>query len=137
MTGLNERVWNRVRTLGATLLVCGIAGSMTIGAVEPGASAQDPPALTWGERYLLLGQETYEHACASCHDEGTDGAPVTGNRDDWSDRSPLWSAVLLEHAKHGYLDMPAKGGHAGLTDRSVEAAGEYMLSVTFPELLRD
>ena len=92
---------------------------------------------SWRERYLALGRETYEQVCASCHDESEDGAPAKGDRDSWSNRSPLWAAVLFEHAKNGYLDMPAKGGHPELTEIAVEAAGEYMLSETFPELPRD
>jgi len=98
---------------------------------------QDYPKDSWRTRYLELGRETYESACASCHDENEDGVPIKGDRDSWSGRSPLWSAVLLEHAKSGYLDMPTKGGQAGLSDRAVEAAGEYMLNETFPELPRD
>jgi|GEM_PF-1434323 len=93
---------------------------------------------SWRARYLALGRETYEMACASCHDEDKgDGAPIKGDSDTWSERSPLWSAVLLEHAKSGYLDMPTKGGKLELSDRVVEAAGEYMLHETFPELPRD
>ena len=92
---------------------------------------------SWRSRYLELGRETYQAACASCHDEGKENTPAIGDRDAWSTRSPLWAAVLLEHAKSGYLDMPAKGGQPELTERAVEAAGEYMLCETFPELLRD
>lgn len=97
----------------------------------------DHPQLNWRERYLELGRETYESACAACHDEGKDGSPTTGDRDSWADRSPLWSAVLIEHAKNGYLGMPSKGGQQELSDRAVQAAGEYMLSETFPELPLD
>ena len=100
-------------------------------------AVQDYPEGSWRMRYLELGRETYEWACASCHDEGEDDAPIKGDRDSWSDRSPLWSAVLLEHAKNGYLDMPTKGGEEHLSDRAVEAASEYMLYETFPELPRD
>jgi len=93
---------------------------------------------SWRARYLALGRETYETACASCHDEDKgDGAPIKGDSDSWSTRSPLWSAVLLEHAKSGYMDMPTKGGKLELSDRVVEAAGEFMLHETFPELPRD
>jgi cytochrome c5 len=46
-------------------------------------------------------------------------------------------AVLFKHAKSGYLEMPGKGGHTDLTDESVEAATEYMLGLTYPELLKD
>ena len=95
------------------------------------------PADSWRARYLALGRETYEMACASCHDEGKDGAPIKGDRDSWSNRSHLWSAVLSEHAKAGYKDMPCKGGQLELSDKAVEAAAEYMLSETFPEKPRD
>ena len=90
-------------------------------------------AKRWRERRLAFGKGIYEQSCAACHDEGTDGAPAIGDREAWSRRSPLWMGVLLEHAKLGYLGMPAKGNHPELTDRAVDAAGEYMLSETFPE----
>jgi len=106
-------------------------------SVQDEGSGQDYPEGSWRTRYLELGRETYEKACASCHDEGDDGAPIKGDRDSWSGRSQLWSAVLLEHAKSGYLDMPTKGGEDDLSDRAVESASEYMLNETFPELLRD
>jgi cytochrome c5 len=100
-------------------------------------ASQEESADSWREQRLATGKKAYEQACASCHDEGLDGAPAIGDRETWSNRSPLWSAVLFEHSKTGYLKMPAKGDHEELTDQSVEAAGEYMLSVTFPELPLD
>lgn len=109
---------------------------------EPPVAA--PPAQTerdvmpsWREDYLALGKDTYEQACASCHESGEQGAPVTGQRDQWEGRSDLWQAVLFEHAKSGYLDMPGKGGQPDLTDEAVEAAAEYMLGLTYPELPKD
>jgi cytochrome c5 len=116
-------------TLIALLGACTIERDMPLPVRADDEAAPAP----WREGYLALGRETYERSCASCHDEGLDGAPVIGDRDAWSERSPLWSAVLLEHAKSGYLAMPARGGSPELTDRAVEAAGEYMLSETFPE----
>jgi len=110
---------------------------------DQAVQAADNPAYTdhqqmnWRERYLELGRETYESACAACHDEGKDGSPTMGDRDSWADRSPLWSAVLIEHAKSGYLGMPSKGGQPQLSDKAVQAAGDYMLSETFPELPLD
>lgn len=88
---------------------------------------------SWREGRLTAGRDTYELACADCHDTGKLGAPLTGNPKDWSNRSDLWDAVLAEHAKTGYLEMPEKGGHPELTEESVEAATEYMLHVTFPD----
>jgi cytochrome c5 len=84
-----------------------------------------------------LGQDTYEDACAQCHAEGKDEAPDTGDQSSWSDRSPLWSSVLIVHAQNGYLGMSAKGGCGTLSERQVAAAGEYLLSETFPGLPRD
>jgi cytochrome c5 len=84
-------------------------------------------------RELLTGQAAYEEVCSDCHDEGKDGAPAVGDRDAWADRSSLWTAVLEEHAKNGYLDMPAKGGEPGLTDQEVSAAAAYMMSLTHPD----
>ena len=98
---------------------------------------QEESGDAWREQRLATGKKAYEQACASCHDEGLDGAPAIGDKEAWSDRSPLWSAVLFEHSKTGYLKMPARGDHEDLTDKSVEAAGEYMLSVTFPEMPLD
>jgi cytochrome c5 len=101
------------------------------------AEAEDAEIVAWRERYMALGEDVYSWACAACHDTGEKNSPRIRDRDTWSNRSPLWSAVLLEHAKQGYLEMPAKGGHPYLSDRAVEAAGEYMLGETFPELPRD
>lgn len=94
------------------------------GAEAPHGDPQSP---------MLSGYDTYQAFCASCHDTGAANAPLTGNPADWEDRSRLWVAVLTEHAKAGYLEMPAKGGESGLSDLSVNHAVEYMMLKTFPE----
>lgn len=113
------------------------ATSHTVG--PPGASADrgDLAVTGWREQRHRRGRETYERACAPCHDQPGEGMPGIRDRDSWGDRSPLWSSVLLQHAKSGFMDMQPRGGEFGLSDRAVEAAGEYMLSETFPELPRD
>jgi cytochrome c5 len=83
------------------------------------------------------GQKAYESACASCHETGADGAPQTRQQEMWTDRSDLWDAVLSEHARKGYLQMPARGGSADTNDYDVNAAAEYMLTITHPELSHD
>ncbi len=125
--------------INSLLLSIALFAGQSVPATEhEGTSIEDDyEMVAWRDRYLELGQDVYEWACAACHAEGLDGAPKMGDRSAWSDRSPLWSAVLLEHAKDGHLEMPAKGGHPYLSDRAVEAAGEYMLTTTFPELPRD
>lgn len=88
----------------------------------------------WREERLNHGKHIYAEACASCHDPDASSAPTIGRRDEWSDRSELWCAVLFRHAGKGYLEMPSRGGQPGLTGKDVDAAAEYMLSATFPEL---
>jgi len=83
----------------------------------------------------VSGKQAYDRACARCHDEGVDGAPKTGDREAWADRSWLWEAVLFEHAKSGYMTMPAKGGEETLDDAIVEMAAEYMLTKTYPDVM--
>ncbi|MEP4149047.1 MAG: c-type cytochrome [Halioglobus sp.] len=83
------------------------------------------------------GKKTYERACATCHETGVEGAPIVGKKEDWSDRSDLWEAVLIEHAEKGYIKMPAKGNAEYATDYDVSAAAEYMLTLTHPEMDHD
>lgn len=108
-------------------------------AAPPQAAATEQREVlpNWRDDRLALGKATYESACASCHDTGEQDAPVTGAREQWEGRSHMWQAVLFNHAKSGYLEMPARGGKTALSDESVEAATEYMLGVTYPELPKD
>lgn len=117
------------------LFACSGESEAPVATVE--TTEKTARAESWREDQLLEGQETYEAACASCHDTGEGGAPVTGDAADWSKRSDLWVAVLSDHASKGYLDMPGKGGREDLSEESVDAAVEYMLQKTFPELPRD
>ena len=89
-----------------------------------------------GSERMEDGRRAYEAACANCHQSETSDAPQTGTPEDWSGRSPLWETVLLEHARKGYLGMPAKGG-SGLSDYETEAAAEYMLNSAHPDLPED
>jgi len=130
------RVQDWVLMMAVVCLVACSADSDDSAMTQTNGASNQAGEGYWRDRYLALGQLTYEEVCASCHAEGLDGAPATGDRTAWSTRSPLWSAILLNHAKDGYLDMPASGGHPELTEKAIEAAGEYMLSETFPELPR-
>jgi cytochrome c5 len=106
-------------------------------SLAPVAAPESVRAESWREDQLLTGKETYEAACASCHNPGESDAPSIGDQTEWSGRSDLWTAVLAEHASAGYLKMPEKGGHSELSEEQVSAALEYMLWKTFPELPRD
>ena len=129
------RIWTYIAV--CTFLISGLVGCDQLSSSVANQANTDSANPSWRERYLQLGQDTYQYACAECHDEGVESAPVIGDRESWSNRSPLWSSILVVHAQEGYLGMPAKGGCAELTEHEVMAAGEYMLSVTFPELPRD
>ena len=107
------------------------------GQKDPGElvlTEPDPEVTVSPRSASLIGQQAYEEICAGCHEEGLDGAPRTGNREDWEGRSWLWEAVLFEHARCGYEDMPAKGGCTTLDDVTVTKAAEYMMALTYPEL---
>ena len=83
------------------------------------------------------GEKAYRAHCATCHETGANGAPAIHNTSDWAERSNLWESVLFEHARKGYLKMPAKGGDVQVSDYDVGAAAEYMLNITHPDLPRD
>ena len=114
-----------------------IALLMLAGCGQPGNGAASSTAgeIISSDNGLvqLTGKQAYDQVCAGCHEEGLDGAPRTGDREAWAGRSWLWEAVLFEHAKDGYLTMPAKGGEETLDDATVEMAAEYMLTQTFPD----
>jgi cytochrome c5 len=79
------------------------------------------------------GAIAYQMVCADCHEEGLNGAPKTGDKDDWAGRSWLWEAVLFEHAIEGYNAMPAKGGRPELSNDLVQKAADHMLRQVYPE----
>lgn len=110
-----------------------VAGPSAPAESTPTAAARTGPATGVAEDPVAAGLAAYERACARCHEEGLDDAPVTGRREDWARRSRLWQAVLVEHAEKGYVDMPAKGGDSALSDAEVQAAAEHMLTRTHPQ----
>ena len=117
----------------AILVALSLAGCGEVGDRAAPASPQsaEPPEVD--STATLSGAIAYDQACARCHEDGINGAPRTGHPEDWAERSPLWEAVLFEHAKTGWLDMPARGGVQELDDATVMKAAEHMLTVTFPD----
>lgn len=101
-----------------------------------GTQTEPMPAASEGT-VAMSGEAAYRQYCAACHETGKDGAPVVGKHADWADRSKLWQAVIMDHARSGYLDMPAKGGRPDLPDATIDAAVEYMLERTHPDVPAD
>ena len=114
-----------------------LAGCGPRDAGEPALTEPYTEEISTTETAWLTGKQAYEEVCAGCHEEGLDGAPRTGDREAWDERSWLWEAVLFEHARSGYKEMPAKGGDAELDEATVTKAAEYMLTLTYPETHRD
>lgn len=84
-------------------------------AVIPKAGPQEP-------------QTIYNSYCATCHATGIAGAPITGNKSNWSARLTKGEETLINHAINGFNAMPAKGGCISCSDEEIAAAVKLMLS---------
>lgn len=113
----------------------GLAGCESVPEAQPERAVYDADGAPIS--IAEAGKQAYLTHCAGCHETGLEGAPVVGDRGYWETRSRLWQAVLSDHAKAGYLDMPAKGGRPDLPDETIDMAVDFMLSVTYPELPPD
>ena len=76
----------------------------------------------------LSGNEVYNAACISCHASGAAGAPMAGNKDQWSDRVAKGKDALYVSAINGIGVMPAKGGISTLSDDEVKSAVDYLIA---------
>lgn len=121
-----------VRAFGAVLLLAVGACGATAGtqkeeaadrAGEASESADDAAAFGGSADGRFL----YEKACASCHDQGFNGAPRL-LEDDWPYRDVRDADAYTRIAIAGIGTMPARGGQPDMTDEQVRAAVEYMLS---------
>lgn len=77
---------------------------------------------------LSAGRQTYQQACAYCHDKGVAGAPKPGDATAWSARTAQGMAALYTSALLGKGAMPAKGGNPSLSDAAVKAAVDYLIA---------
>ena len=77
---------------------------------------------------MAEGRKVFESICARCHESGIMGAPVVGNPEEWENMAKVvWSDVKLQHLENGYL---RDAGKIAVTDRDVEVATGYMLTLT-------
>ena len=119
------------------LLLAGVC-VLAVACKQPVDDQKNPDGAAVAEATIeitetLSGVTAYKKACATCHEQGLDNAPKTGDREAWADRSWLWEAILVEHARQGYLGMPAQGDGVQLSDREISLAAEYMLRQVHPE----
>ena len=80
----------------------------------------------------MPGEEVFNTTCVACHGSGLAGAPKVGDKGAWAPRIAEGADTLHQHALHGFTGksgvMPAKGGMTSVTDASIMAAVDYMVS---------
>jgi cytochrome c5 len=92
-------------------------------------AAEPPTKLDPGQHLdLRQGKQVYKAACARCHDKGSDGAPKLSNPKAWNQASVHSFSAMEDHAKRGFLNMPAEGEHSVLKDEDLANATFYILS---------
>ncbi|HQS98906.1 MAG: hypothetical protein B7Y26_02195 [Hydrogenophilales bacterium 16-64-46] len=99
------------------------------GAAAPKAAPRAAaPAASPAPADLAAGRQTYQQACAFCHDKGVAGAPRMGDAAAWSARTAQGADALYASAIRGKGAMPAKGGNPALSDEAVKAAVDYLVA---------
>jgi len=82
----------------------------------------------------LAGDVVYNQVCAVCHGAGIAGAPKMGDKAAWAPRIAQGMDTLYKHAIGGFQGkagvMPAKGGRADLSDKSIDNAVDYMVAAS-------
>ena len=80
----------------------------------------------------LPGDQAFQQACNACHGTGVAGAPKYGEKGQWAPRIGQGLPVLYKHAIEGFQGkagfMPAKGGRADFSDKSVTNAVDYIVA---------
>ncbi len=113
----------------ASLGACGKQQSAPTPAAAPAAATTTAPA---ADDALAKGEHVYKGTCAMCHGTGASGAPIFGNKADWSPRIAQGKETLYGHALKGFTGakgaMPPKGANPSLSDSDVKAAVDYMVA---------
>ncbi len=115
-----ESIEARIAPIGSINFGSAKTASVETSTAGMGDGAMDGPAI-------------YASSCASCHDAGIAGAPITGKADDWAGRLDTGIDTLVNHAINGFQGskgvMPAKGGNVNLSDEEVKQAVLHMVQL--------
>ena len=97
---------------------------LLLGCGQSGSKAYMPssPAL----------QSLYIQSCYSCHSSGVNGAPRSGNRDDWQPRLNKGLTTLVQHTVDGFNAMPARGMCIDCSGEDYQALIMFMASPAQP-----
>jgi len=76
----------------------------------------------------LDGKAVYEKYCVACHGAGVAGAPKFGDKAAWPPRIAQGQDTLYTHALKGFKAMPPKGGATDLSDGTIKATVDYMVT---------
>lgn len=142
-TGTAEQVTERIKPFGEVAVEGQDAAEPAVAAEAapeaapaaapaPAPAEAAPAAVAAAAPAAVDGAATYKSACALCHGPGIAGAPMVGDKANWSARIAQGTAKLHERAIKGYQGkagvMPAKGGRMDLSDEAVAAAVDYMVA---------
>ncbi|WP_372865196.1 cytochrome c5 family protein [Spongiibacter sp.] len=71
-------------------------------------------------------QSLYLQSCYSCHSRGANGAPRSGDRQQWQARLAKGMDTLLDHTINGYRAMPPRGMCLNCSRDDYRALIEFM-----------
>lgn len=76
----------------------------------------------------MSGDEVYQSSCFACHGNGTLGAPILGNAEQWAPRIEKGMETLVRHVVEGFNAMPAMGSCSSCSEDEIAAAVDYMVA---------
>lgn len=105
-------------------------GQVHIGEAPAAPAAAAPAAGT--EKVAaapLSGKAVYDASCAACHVAGVAGAPKTGDKAAWGERTKQGMDALYAAVLKGKGAMPPRGGAAQASDAEIKSAVDYLVGL--------
>ena len=77
----------------------------------------------------------YVSSCEPCHGNGAGGAPITGDKEEWTVRLAKGREAVYQLAIVGFEGpnktvMPAKGARKDLSDEEIKGLVDYMIQAS-------